>query len=156
MMFGMLTFGLSACDDDDEEKVETSGDEEKVETPSDTSVSYLGQMVVAFQGTNIPTDSVNVVANVNKDSSLVSLDWKKVKFVPQMPVTIDLSVPNITAKKESGKIVFAADSIIPTMLGNEVAKYAASDIKGEIFGDSISLSLKFGSFPTSYKGILKK
>ena len=163
VLLGALSFGAVSCDDDDDDDAngsEATDGKDKNDDKKDTKVmsdtaSYLGQMYVDFSGLTYKSDSVNVKSSYDSLDN-VNLDLLGVRFVPQMPVTVDLTVPGIPSKENSDVVTFEADSIVPTMKGKQMPKYTAYDIKGEIKGDSITFSLKFGDYPTSYKGELQK
>ncbi|MCQ2216963.1 MAG: hypothetical protein MJZ33_00585 [Paludibacteraceae bacterium] len=163
MLIGALSFGTVACDDDDDDEpkqdqgvddgdMNGQGQENGNEA---APVSYLGKMNVEFADLTYETDSINIISSYDSLGMLV-LDFKGVKFVPQMPVKLDITVPSIPCQKNGDVVTFQADTIIPTMSSKPMPKYTASNIKGEIKGDSIAFSLNFADYPTSYKGKVVK
>lgn len=157
MMLGMLTLGVASCDDDDDDEPTNNQQNDKDTTGENDQdsvkahkVRYSGLMTVVYDGDEYPTDSILIYATDSAD--FISLDFQGVKFVPQMPVTLDISVPNIPCKMEGGVMTFQADSIVPTMKGVPMPKYMARRIKGEIVREGIKFSLLFGDYPTSYDG----
>ncbi|MBO4806387.1 MAG: hypothetical protein J5554_10125 [Paludibacteraceae bacterium] len=167
VLLGALSFGAASCEDDDDDDAngsETTDEKDKKddkkddkkgsEETSDTT-SYIGQMFVDYSDLTYRSDSVNVKSSYDSLGN-VNLDLLGVRFVPQMPVTVNLTVPSIPKKQSEGVITFQADTVVPTMSSRPVEKYTAYDIKGEIKGDSITFSLKFGDYPTSYKGKLQE
>lgn len=154
MMLGMLSFGAVACDDDDDD--EPNGDNKpSVDDVQNDTTTYMGQMNVVFMGQGNLSDSTVIKSSYDSLGNL-NLEFIQVRFVPQMPVKIDITVPSIPCNKENGVVAFQGDSIVPTVKGVPFAQYTAGDLKGEVKGDSIAFSLKFGSFPTSYKGAVVK
>ncbi|HOI26782.1 MAG TPA: hypothetical protein PKZ15_04970 [Paludibacteraceae bacterium] len=148
MMFGALSFGFTACsDDEDEDQTENNNQEDDCKEKTTFSSGYLGQMNVLYQGQNNVSDSVNVIANYNA----ININMKQVKFVPQMP-SVDLTFSNVSYKKIGEIISFSSDSIVPLYEGEPLPKYAGKNLKGTINGDSISFSVTLGSYPVTYKG----
>ena len=81
----------------------------------------------------------------------------QIRFVPQMPVIIDITIPGIALNSTDDKIALKCDSVIPQAMGGEVPRYKVTGLKGEIVDDELWFSLNFGSFPTSFRGArLKK
>lgn len=117
----------------------------------ETVLHYMGATYVHFQGEEYEGDSVRVDF-VRNDDGTATLKLFRVRFVPQMPVTVDLDVPSLPYDKKPDAYLFAGDSIVPTMGGNPVDRYMATQIQGTARADSIRFSLNFGSFPTRYAG----
>ena len=98
----------------------------------------------------------------DKTQGTLSLIFEKVKFVPQMPVSLDITVPGVAFKIVSkNKAEISGNGIVPLTGGKEYEMYSVTGLTGEIVDDndssrsddSISFSLKFGNFPTSYSGV---
>ena len=89
------------------------------------------------------------------DGKTGSLTIYQIKFVPQMPVTIDVTIPNINVTSTPEQINLECARVIPLAMGGEYPRYTVTDLKGSIVGKEISFSLNFGSVPTSYKGKLE-
>lgn len=153
MLLGMLSMGAVSCgEDDDDEPV--GPDNGGAEVKNDT-VKYVGDMSVEFNGASVPSDSIVVLSSYDSLGN-INIDFKGVKFVPQMPVTIDITVPSVPCQKGEGVVTFQADSVVPMMGTVPADKYMARNLKGEVKGDSISFAVVFANFPTTYKGVAVK
>lgn len=144
-----LSFGVTSCNDDEE-----NNNPNKKEQQNTDSIPFVGQLSVTYKGEEVTTDDVKVSAVAT--NNVVSLYFFRVKFVPQMPVTIDLVVPEIPSNTTDGNIVFQSDSIVPTMGGAKYEQYVAKQITGTITNGTINFSLTFGGMPTKYSGVVKE
>lgn len=146
-----------SCTKDDDDK-----DKDVVEAET-----FSGKLTVAFMGSDYTTENIVVrvsdvaFTNSDKTEGTLSLNFEKVKFVPQMPVSLDITVPGVSFKIVSKtKAQISGNGIVPLTGGKEYAAYTVTGLSGEITDendssksdDSISFSLKFGDFPTSYSG----
>lgn len=83
-----------SCTKDDDDK-----DNDVVEAES-----LSGKLTVAYMGSDFTTDNVTVrvsdvvFSNSDKTQGTLSLIFEKVKFVPQMPVSLDITVPGVAFK----------------------------------------------------------
>ncbi|MCI1784625.1 MAG: calycin-like domain-containing protein [Bacteroidales bacterium] len=124
-------------------------------TPVVSNAVYSGQLKVTFQGSVYTTENVVIETTPNTTANKNAMDIKmdKVKFVPQMPVSVDITIPAIEyTTSDDGTITFSGDNIIPTAMGGAYPAYTVTDLTGTIKDGKINMSLKFGSFPTSYSG----
>lgn len=144
LSFIMLSLLLIACNEQKKEPVNP----EPVEP---TVYSYSGSIFVEFMGKEYETKDIKVDF-VRNDGSSSTLKLYKVRFVPQMPVTVDLDVPNIPYSGSTGNYTFAGTNIVPTMKDNPYEKYTAKDIKGTATETQLNFSLIFGDYPTRYAG----
>ena len=117
--------------------------------------SYTGTINVNFKGQATDTEGVDCGVLKDDNKKTIDLNLYQVKFVPQMPLTIDLTIPSISFQESNNEIKFSADSIAPTMGGNPYPQYAATNLTGMIIGDSIWFHCSFGDYPTTYQGNLK-
>lgn len=127
-----------------------SGDEPVIDPVED--VSYIGTMKVISGGEENVSENVNVSVSFNGDKT-VDIMFHKVKFVPQMPMPLDVTVPGV--KYEVGKdgvYAISADGIVPVALGVPYEKFRVSGLTGTFEEDDLSLALTFGQYPTSYSG----
>lgn len=116
---------------------------------------YTGTINVNFKGQATDTEGVDCGVLKDDNKKTIDLNLYQVKFVPQMPLTIDLTIPSISFQESNNEIKFSADSIAPTMGGNPYPQYAATNLTGMIIGDSIWFHCSFGDYPTTYQGNLK-
>lgn len=133
---------LSSCNDDDD-------------TPDETTeeTTYKGSITVTYQGQGVTTDGIVVSADPDDNGETLDIELLKVKFVPQMPVSLDIEIPDVSyATASDGTISFSAESIVPTCGGVEYPTYTVTGLSGSIKNGTLAFSLKFGEFPTSYTG----
>lgn len=150
-MLAAIAALLMSCEKNESEDIkqpETPG------TPTQTGASdYTGTVTVVFQGQDYDNDSIKVSYTPNEQGDSASISIYKIRFVPQMPVTIDITIPGITVNKTDGKTTITGDSIIPQALGgNPYPRYIVTGFNGEINDSVMTFSLKFGDYPTSYQG----
>ena len=78
----------------------------------------------------------------------------QIKFVPAMPVTINVSIPGIVAtEQEDGSIRLDCPDVDPWALGGPYPKYRVSGFSGSVRGDRLSFKLLFGETPTEFEGL---
>ena len=123
---------------------------EEKETPR--SSVYSGSLNVVAGGKDNVTEGVEVNADIDKDGVL-TLVFHKVKFVPQMPVSLDVTVPDVKYSREAdGGLLLSGDGIVPITMMQPYPKYTVTGLTGKMSAKSLSVSLNFGEFPTSYSG----
>lgn len=123
--------------------------EEKV--PPRSSV-YSGSLNVVAGGKDNVTEGVEVNADIDKEGVL-TLVFHKVKFVPQMPVSLDVTVPDVKYSREAdGSLLLSGDGIVPITMMQPYPKYTVTGLIGKMSDKALSISLNFGEFPTSYSG----
>lgn len=123
---------------------------EEKETPR--SSVYSGSLNVVAGGKDNVTEGVEVNADIDKDGVL-TLVFHKVKFVPQMPVSLDVTVPDVKYSREAdGSLLLSGDGIVPITMMQPYPKYTVTGLSGKMSAKALSVSLNFGEFPTSYSG----
>lgn len=116
------------------------------------SSKYSGSLTVVAFGKENVTEGVEVNADFDKEGTL-TLVFHKVKFVPQMPVSLDVTVPGVSYSIESdGSILLSGDGIVPITMMQPYPKYTVTGLSGKMSDKALSVSLNFGEFPTSYSG----
>jgi len=126
--------------------------------------TFSGTMEVTYEGTPYQTEGViAVVSDFDEDSDKdIDITMKSVKFVPQMPVTVDVVIPDVPVTLSGNTLTISGDNIIPALAnGTPYPTYTVTALSGAItgFGTSsatLSMSLNFGSFPTTYTGKTEK
>lgn len=154
-LLGALSLGFVACDDEDEKNDNSSTNSDGSQTTV-AEQTYNGTIYVEFKGQNNATEDIDCGVLKDENKRSIDLSLYQVKFVPQMPLTIDLTIPGISYEEGESGILFSADSIAPTMGGNPYPDYAAKNLNGKIVGDSLFFDVTFGNYPTNYKGKLVK
>lgn len=149
-LLGALSLNFISCEEEDGNGNETN---DVVIKPVETR--YTGTINVNFKGQATDTEGVDCGVLKDDNKKTIDLNLYQVKFVPQMPLTIDLTIPSISFQESNNEIKFSADSIAPTMGGNPYPQYAATNLTGIITGDSIWFHCSFGDYPTTYQGNLK-
>ena len=116
---------------------------------------YSGSMVVTYEGEEYSTNDIVVEVTFSEDGSSMDIKMLKVKFVPQMPVTLDVLIPGVStdgSSPDSGTVTFSGDDIIPYMANGAYDRFIVNDLTGKLENGNISFSLYFGDYPTSYSG----
>lgn len=132
-------------------------DKAEHETPIVPEVSdYKGTVTVMYQGSPFNNENIAVNFTPAEDGKTASITLYQIRFVPQMPVTIDVTIPNVTVQSTPEKILLSGDQIIPLAMGGEFPQYTVTNLEGEIVGQELAFSLNFGDSPTSFRGELQK
>ena len=116
------------------------------------STDYSGTLTVNASSGAFDTDSIKVSFNATERADSASIILYKVKFSPRMPVSLDVTIPEIVVKKTEKGAILSCDSIVPLAMGGEYPNYTVKGFQGEIMDDLLTFSLNFGSTPTSYQG----
>lgn len=118
-----------------------------IETPTETV--YSGTMTVVADGKDNVSENVNVSL---QDDGAATIIFNKVKFVPQMPVSLDVTVPGVKCEIRENAIILSGNDIVPLAMGMPYAKYNVTSLTGKITAGKLTISLNFGEFATSYVG----
>lgn len=118
-----------------------------IETPAETV--YSGTMTVVAGGKDNVSENVKV--NLQEDGT-ATIIFNKVKFVPQMPVSLDVTVPGVKCEIRENEIILSGNDIVPLAMGMPYAKYKVTSLTGKITAGKLTVSLNFGEFATSYVG----
>ena len=113
---------------------------------------YSGSLNVVAGGKDNVTEGVEVNADIDKEGVL-TLVFHKVKFVPQMPVSLDVTVPDVKySRAADGSLLLSGDGIVPITMMQPYPKYTVTGLSAKMSDKALSISLNFGEFPTSYSG----
>jgi len=115
---------------------------------------YNGTVSVTFRGEVTDNEDIKVNFETSEDGKTASITIYKIRFVPQMPVTVDVTIPNVQITQNGSETLLECDNVNPLSMGGEDPDHVVTGLKGTRKGDKLEFSLKFGSFPTSYKGTL--
>ena len=125
--------------------------------------SFLGTMTVTYQSTDYKTDNVQVDMSINEatdgsNTTSMTLVMKQIKFVPQMPVVLDITIPGLTTKSGTdGTTTITGNNIIPLAMGGQYPLYKITNFSGTLDTNGVlSDSMTVGSYPVTYKGTIKK
>lgn len=140
-LFAAVLVVAAACSKNDPVKI--------IETPTETV--YSGTMTVVADGKDNVSENANVNVNLQDDGT-ATIIFNKVKFVPQMPVSLDVTVPGVTCETRENEIILSGNDIVPLTMGMPYAKYNVTSLNGKIIAGKLTVSLNFGEFATSYVG----
>ena len=112
---------------------------------------YVGTLTVEATAGTVVNAEARVEFLPYQDGS-AELTLYEVKFSPRMPLTLDVTVPGITLTSTPEKVILSGDDIVPFALGGNYPDYKVTELQGEIVGDKMTLSLKFGGIQTTYEG----
>ena len=138
-LFAAVSVVAAACSKNEPVKI--------IETPAETV--YSGTMTVVAGGKDNVSENVNVSL---KDDGTATIIFNKVKFVPQMPVSLDVTVPGVKCEIRENEIILSGNDIVPLAMGMPYAKYKVTSLNGKITAGKLTVSLNFGEFATSYVG----
>lgn len=117
---------------------------------------YVGTLTVIYQEAPFDNENISVNFTPSEDGETASITLHQIRFVPQMPVTIDVTIPDISLQSTTEKIILSCEKTIPWAMGGEYPRYTVTGLQGEIVGEELTFSLLFGDYPTSFKGLLKQ
>lgn len=120
-----------------------------IETPAETV--YSGTLTVVAGGKDNVSEKVNVNVSLQDDGT-ATIIFNKVKFVPQMPVSLDVTVPGVKCEIRENEIILSGNDIVPLAMGMPYEKYKVTSLNGKITAGKLTVSLNFGEFATSYAG----
>ena len=126
--------------------------EEKNETPVAEAGDYKGVVTVEASSGTFDNEDIEVNFTPSEDGATASITINKIRFVPQMPVTIDVTIPNVGLTSTKNGFQLACDNVIPLAMGGGYERYTVTNLTGTLKDDELAFSLNFGSTPTSFKG----
>lgn len=141
ILLTLFTLSLIACNKVEPEKL-----------PEPKVADYNGTVTVMFQGEPFDNEGINVNFTPSEDGTKANITIYQIRFVPQMPVTIDVTIPDIALQSTSEGIILSCEKVIPLAMGGEYPRYTVTDLKGKAVGKELTFSLNFGDYPTSFKG----
>lgn len=112
---------------------------------------YVGTLTVEATAGTVVNAEARVEFLPYQDGS-AELTLYEVKFSPRMPLTLDVTVPGITLTSTPEKVILSGDDIVPFALGGNYPDYKVTELQGEVVGDKLTVSLKFGGIQTTYEG----
>lgn len=126
---------------------------------TDQSPSYSGTMTVLYEGEDFVQTGIAVKAEPDEKASVLDIMLEKVKFVPAMPIRIDVTIMDVPFEEAAdGSFNFSVDNVVPWALGGPYDTYRVDNLTGVIKDGKISFSLDFFNtkkniaYPTSYAG----
>jgi hypothetical protein len=116
------------------------------------TADYQGTVTVMYQGEPYDNENIGVNFTPAEDGKTASITIYKIRFVPQMPVTIDVTIPNVQLTATTTEILLSCDEVIPIAMGGEYPRYKVTNLTGVIKNGAMDFSLNFGDVPTSFTG----
>ena len=123
------------------------------------SPEFSGDMTVLYEGEPFEQEGIKVLAEFNEDKTMLDIKMMRVKFVPAMPVRIDVTILEIPVTEETDGIwSFYGDGITPWAMGGPYDGYRVDELKGTVSDSALEFSLDFyntrkrQAYPTSYSG----
>jgi hypothetical protein len=120
------------------------------------SYDYTGTVTVIYQEAPFDNENIQVTYFPADDGQTAYITLHHIRFVPQMPVTIDVTIPDIALQASGEKTLLSCEKTIPLALGGEYPKYTVTNLEGEVLGNALRFSLNFGKYPTSFSGQRKQ
>ncbi len=114
--------------------------------------SYTGTVTVVYQGSDFDNENIKVDFIPSADGKTADIVLNQIRFVPNMPVQIDVTVPGVTLQPGEKDIVLTCAEVVPKALGGDYPRYTVTNLTGKIVGNEMTFSLKFGDSPTSFRG----
>ena len=115
---------------------------------------YKGTVSVTFQGNPFDNEDIEVCITPSVDYKTASIEIFQIQFVPQMPVKIDITIPNVELTRTEDELLLACESVVPLAMNGEFPQYTVTNLTGKLTSTTLDFSLNFGSFPTSFSGTL--
>lgn len=126
---------------------------------NESSPEFSGRMTVVYEGDDFNQDGIKVLVGIDPTQTTVDIKLQKVKFVPAMPVNIDVTIMKVPlTQEEDGNWTFSADGITPWALGGPYDTYRVDRLQGTLTDKTLDFSLDFYNtrkktgYPTSYSG----
>jgi len=126
------------------------------------SPKFSGQMTVVYEGEDFNQKEVKVQVGFNEDQTTIDIKLEKVKFVPAMPIRIDVTILGVPVTSQAdGSWSFYANGFTPWAMGGPYDTYRVDELHGTLTDDTIDFSLDFFNtkkdtgYPTSYSGSLE-
>lgn len=135
-----LAVAVAACDKDNGE-----------ETPKPETSKYLGTMVVdQNDGTYFTQEEIVVELVIEGNKAQIKMN--KVKFAEAMPLTLDMTIPDVAAVADGSSTSLSGDNIIPLAMSGEYPEFTITGLTGTASVNNISFSMMCGQFPLTYTG----
>ena len=129
---------------------------------TEESPAFSGRMIVDYDGESFVQEGISVKVDFSEDGKSMDMMLNKVKFVPAMPIRIDVTIMNVPLEEAAdGSVMFSADGVVPWAMGGLYDTYRVDNLSGVLKDNTISFSLEFFNtkknegYPTSYEGVKK-
>ena len=127
------------------------------ETAGPKEGAYVGTVTVnSTSGEVFDNENIEVSFTPSEDGKTATLVMYQIKFTPRMPMTLDITIPDVNITAEGQDIKLECAEVVPIAMGGPFPNYTVTDLTGKISGDELTFSLNFGATPTSFSGSIKK
>lgn len=123
-----------------------------IETPESETADYTGTVSVEYEGEIFDNEDIKVHYVLSDDGKAAEILIYRIKFVPKMPVRVDVTIPDIQVVRDGGRTLLYCDDLNPLALGGEYPKYRVHNFEGEDSDHGLQFSLLFGEYPTWFSG----
>lgn len=128
------------------------GKEETETAVTPQQAGYTGTVTVTYQEKDYDNPDIRVDFTPSEDGKTATLTMHKIKFVPQMPVTIDVTIPDVALTVSGKTVTLACDGVDPIAMGGPVSRYHVKNLTGTLAGETLQFALLFGDYPTRFSG----
>lgn len=104
-----------------------------VPPPEELSLSFSGDLQVG--DFTLADATVKVEAN-KEEAGYMNIFMHGVKFSDKMPVSLDITLSRVPCTETDGRLMFAAENIIPLIAGNANSNYTFAFLSGWINADA--------------------
>ena len=119
--------------------------------------SYVGTVTVnSTSGEVFDNENIEVSFTPSEDGKTATLVMYQIKFTPRMPMTLDITIPDVSISTEGQDIKLECAEVVPLAMGGPFPNYTVTNLTGKISGGELTFSLNFGATPTSFSGSIKK
>ena len=127
------------------------------ETAGPKEGAYVGTVTVnSTSGEVFDNENIEVSFTPSEDGKTATLVMYQIKFTPRMPMTLDITIPDVNITAEGQEIKLECAEVVPIAMGGPFPNYTVTDLTGKISGGKLTFSLNFGATPTSFSGSIKK
>lgn len=128
------------------------GKEETETAVTPQQADFTGTVTVTYQEKDYDNPGIRVDFTPSEDGKTATLTMYKIKFVPQMPVTIDVTIPDVALSVSGNTVTLSCDGVDPLAMGGPVSRYHVKNLTGTLTGETLQFSLLFGDYPTRFSG----
>ena len=113
---------------------------------------FVGTVSVDYKDSTY--ENKNITVEVEEASEgLLDITIRSIRFVEEMPVTIDVTFPEVPYTKSKDNITFFIDTVVPWMGNAPVERYTSKSLAGLITSNGgISFTVQIADYPTRYTG----
>ena len=115
--------------------------------------NYEGTMNILKNGVSTYMDSSSdVKARFEPESNTLTLILEEVKFDANMPMSLDITINNLTYTINNNVVIFSSESSIPTVAGKPYPQFTFTNLKGELSNRSLTYSANCMGYDVEYTG----